>query len=106
MYSQIKEMLILIFGLSFSLFLSSTVYSQNSNDLEASTSTHPQVEIAGSEVSEFNSAITGEKYFIYVGLPRSYSDTDGTYPTLFIMDADGSFGTCTEISRLLFLVNK
>lgn len=103
MCSYIKTILILIFVLDFSLFLSSTTYSQNSNDLETSTATHPQVEIAGSEVIEFNSAITGEKYFIYVGLPRSYNDSDGTYPALFIMDADGSFGTCTEISRLLFL---
>jgi predicted alpha/beta superfamily hydrolase len=98
MYRHIK----LIYVLNLILFLS-TAYSQNSSNLDTLKATHPQVEIAGSEVSDFNSAITGEKYFIYVGLPRSYSDSEQTYPVLYIMDADGAFGTCTEISRLLFL---
>lgn len=67
---------------------------------------YPQVEIAGSEVREFQSDITGERYFIQVALPRSYSDSQETYPVHYIMDADGAFGTCTEISRLLALNNE
>ena len=102
MYSQNKNMIILIFVLNLSLFLS-TACTQNSKDVETSIQTYPQVGITGSEVREFQSAITGETYFIYVGLPRSYSDSVEMYPTLYIMDADGSFGTCTEISRLLAL---
>jgi predicted alpha/beta superfamily hydrolase len=92
----------IIFVLNLSLFLS-TSCTQNSNDVETSIETYPQVKIEGTEVRELQSAITGEKYFIHVGLPRSYSDSVQTYPVLYIMDADGAFGTCTEISRLLAL---
>ena len=91
MYSQIK----LIFALNLSLFLS-TVYTQSSNDIETLIKTYPQVKIDGTEVREPQSSVTDEKYYIYVGLPRSYSDSMETYPALYIMDADGAFGTCTE----------
>lgn len=99
---HIKALLIAIFLLNLSLFLS-TAYTQNSTDLKNSIKTHPQVKIEGTEIREIKSIITGEHYFIHVGLPRSYIDSVQTYPTLYIMDADGAFGTCTEISRLLAL---
>ena len=92
----------LILGFNLLVFLS-TAGAQNSNDVENSIPTYPQVKIAGSEVREFQSDITGERYFIQVALPRSYSDSSEVYPVLYIMDADGSFGTCTEITRLLAL---
>lgn len=102
MTSHIRTVLKTFFVLNFSLFLS-TAYTQDSNELETPIETYPQVQIEGTEVREMQSTITGEKYFIQVGLPRSYSDSVETYPVLYIMDADGAFGTCTEISRLLAL---
>jgi len=102
MTSHIKAVLKTFFVMNISLFLS-TAYTQDSNDVETSIETYPQVKIEGTEVRELQSAITGETYFIHVGLPRSYSDSVETYPALYIMDADGAFGTCTEISRLLAL---
>jgi predicted alpha/beta superfamily hydrolase len=102
MTSHIRALLKTFFVLNLSLFLS-TAYTQDSNDLEPSIETYPQVKIEGTEVREIQSTITGEKYFIHVGLPRSYSDSVESYPALYIMDADGAFGTCTEISRLLTL---
>jgi uncharacterized protein len=95
-----KTTLILIFGFNVFIFIS-TACAQNSNDVEKSIQNYPPVEIAGSEVREFHSDITGERYFIHVGLPRSYGNLQETYPVLYIMDADGSFGTHTEITRLL-----
>jgi len=92
----------LILGFNLLVFLS-TAGAQNSNGIKNSIPTYPQVKIAGSEVREFQSDITGERYFIQVALPRSYSDSSEVYPVLYIMDADGSFGTCTEITRLLAL---
>ena len=92
----------LILGFNLLVFLS-TAGAQNSNGIKNSIPTYPQVKIAGSEVREFQSDITGERYFIQVALPRSYSDSPEAYPVLYIMDADGSFGTCTEITRLLAL---
>jgi len=102
MNSDIKAISRLILGFNLFVFLF-TAGAQNSNDVENSIPTYPQVKIAGSEVREFQSDITGEKYFIQVALPRSYSDSQEAYPVLYIMDADGAFGTCTEITRLLAL---
>ena len=102
MNSDINAISRLILGFNLFVFLSTTG-AQNSNDIKNSIPTYPQVEIAGSEVREFQSDITGERYFIQVALPRSYSDSQESYPVLYIMDADGAFGTCTEITRLLAL---
>lgn len=102
MNSNIKAVLKTFFVLNLSLFLSAA-YAQEANELKNSIEAYPQVRIDGTEIREIKSTITGEKYFIHVGLPRSYSDSVETYPTLYIMDADGAFGTCTEISRLLAL---
>lgn len=94
----------LIFIFVFNLFvLLPTAFAQNSNHIRDSIQTYPQVEIPGSEVREFQSDITGQRYFIQIALPRSYKDSQETYQVLYIMDADGSFGTCTEITRLLAL---
>lgn len=105
MYFHFKKISILLLILNMPLLLS-TSYPQNSSSSDKTTKTYKQVEISGSEINDFQSAITGEKYFIYVGLPRSYNDSTKTYPILYIMDADGSFGTCTEITRLLALGNE
>lgn len=103
MYFPIKEILKIIFVMNISLFLTKA-YTQNPNNEDVTLiKTYPQVAIAGSEVREFQSAITGETYFIYVSLPRSYNASVQSYPVLYIMDADGAFGTYTEISRLLSL---
>lgn len=102
MYFHFKKISILILILNIPLFLS-TAYPQNSSSSDKAIKTYRQVEISGSEINDFQSAITGEKYFIYVGLPRSYNDSTKTYPVMYIMDADGSFGTCTEITRMLAL---
>ena len=102
MTSHIRTMLKTFLVLNLLLFLS-TAYTQDSNELKYSIKTYPEVKIEGTEVREIKSIITSEEYFIHVGLPRSYSDSVETYPALYIMDADGAFGTCTEISRLLTL---
>ena len=97
MNNHINKILRFIFLFTLFVFLSVSCAQNNGDSLE----TYPQVEIAGSEVREFQSDITGNKYFIQVALPRSYNDSQKTYPVLYIMDSDGAFGTCTEITRLL-----
>jgi uncharacterized protein len=100
MNRHINAILRLILVFNFFVFLS-IAFAQKSNYIGDSLQTYPQVEIPGSEVREFKSDITGEKYFIQVALPRSYRDSQESYPVLYIMDADGAFGTFTEITRLL-----
>jgi predicted alpha/beta superfamily hydrolase len=105
MLDKIKSTLKFLLLLNLLLLLS-TDYAQESKKAEASQETFQQVEIAGSQVRKLPSDITGETYLLYVGLPRSYNDTEKNYPVLYVMDADGSFGTYTELSRLLALNNE
>jgi len=42
--------------------------------------------------------VTGEKYVIQVGLPIGYSSTHKSYPVLYVLDGDKSFGMTKEIA--------
>ena len=45
--------------------------------------------------------VTGEKYVIQVGLPIGYSSTHKSYPVLYVLDGDKSFGMTKEIADWL-----
>ena len=47
------------------------------------------------------SEITGRTYEISVALPRGYDESADTYPVLYTTDANGSFGTIVEATRIL-----
>ena len=49
------------------------------------------------------SEITGRTYEISVALPRGYGESTETYPVLYTTDANGSFGTVVEATRILRL---
>ncbi len=57
------------------------------------------------ETFEITSA-AGSEYQIFVGLPRSYSATDRTYPVLYVLDGDDHFTTMLQISRNRGLVGE
>jgi predicted alpha/beta superfamily hydrolase len=42
----------------------------------------------------------GDDFRVVVGLPISYDSTDRTYPVLYVLDADWSFYTVLETSRI------
>jgi predicted alpha/beta superfamily hydrolase len=65
--------------LCFSICIN-TVYSQ-----------HPKVELPGTEVLKFKSAINNQDYVLYIQLPDSYSDTTKRYPVLYVLDGQWSF---------------
>ena len=47
------------------------------------------------------SAVSGRTYQISVAVPRGYDASDGSYPVLYAVDANGEFGTVVEAARLL-----
>lgn len=47
------------------------------------------------------SEISGRDYSISVALPYHYADSAKTYPVLYVLDANGQFGTVVERARLL-----
>ena len=44
------------------------------------------------------------EYQLSVALPHGYGDTERAYPVLYILDANGQFGTVTEAVRALALI--
>jgi len=43
--------------------------------------------------------VAGENFIIQVGLPSSYSSSKKSYPVLYVLDGDVSFGVTNEIAR-------
>ena len=50
--------------------------------------------------------VTGENYIIQVGLPIGYSPEKKSYPVLYVLDGDKSFGMTKEIADWLMWSNE
>jgi len=50
--------------------------------------------------------VAGEKYIIQVGLPIGYSPSKKSYPVLYVLDGDKSFGMTKEIADWLMWSNE
>lgn len=57
------------------------------------------------DVEEFtlHSEIVGVDYRILVSLPAQYAEPDGSFPVIYNLDSDITFGMVTDISRMLRL---
>ena len=60
------------------------VHSQG-NDRDPA-SAHAKVEIPGSQLLKITSSIVGQEYDVYVQMPGNYSDTNKTFPVLYVLD--------------------
>ncbi len=67
---------------------------------------HPEATIPETHLRSVHSAVNGEEYQISVALPYGYSSSTETYPVLFVLDANGQFGTVTETTRALGLIEQ
>jgi hypothetical protein len=59
------------------------------------------VTIPNSELRFLKSRLLGKEYKIQVALPTGYAESKETYPVLYVLDADISFGTIAETTRNL-----
>ena len=64
------------------------------------TQTNP-VPIANTELHELCSSLIGQKYYIKVRLPEKYSETNESYPVLYLLDGDHAFAMATDIVQYL-----
>ena len=53
-----------------------------------------------------SSVIDGKEFQISIALPYGYAESDETYPVLFVLDANGQFGTMTETVRALAMIEQ
>jgi predicted alpha/beta superfamily hydrolase len=71
-------------------------FGANAQDNTTST-TPPQVQIAGSQELTLSSSITHQDYVLYINLPRGYGDTTKTFPVLYLLDAQWDFSLVQAI---------
>lgn len=62
---------------------------------------HPKVTIPDTELRQLTSSRAGYEYNIHIALPSGYTETDKTYPALYVLDSHLIFGMFTDIIRLL-----
>jgi len=67
----------------------------------ASYSQNPKVELPGTQVLKFKSAINNHDYELYIELPGSYSDTTKTYPVFYSLDGESEFPLVSSINGAL-----
>jgi hypothetical protein len=86
------------FVLSFSLYLTFPAISEaqeNGGDIK-------QVSLGNTEqFSLLSQSVKNETYLIQVGLPAGYSQSKKSYPVLYVLDGDKSFGMTKEITDWL-----
>jgi predicted alpha/beta superfamily hydrolase len=71
------------------------------NDVIEMNDNFPPVTIRDSELRFLKSRLLGKEYKIRVALPTGYAESKETYPVLYVLDADFSFGTIAETTRNL-----
>jgi len=62
-------------------------YAQDNN----TSTTPPEVSIAGTQLLTMSSSICHQDYVLYINLPRGYGDTTKTFPVLYLLDAQWDF---------------
>ncbi len=70
------------------------------------STSRPQVTIPDTEIHFISSSNINQEFSIFVALPHSYASLGKAYPTLYVLDANGVFGTVTETVRMLTTLNE
>lgn len=89
------------FSLRMTLLAFSLSLSLTGSPLQAQDSRPPPVRLPGTELHLLPSSHVDQTYQIQVALPDGYADIDGSFPVLYVLDADRSFGMVTDIARWL-----
>jgi predicted alpha/beta superfamily hydrolase len=98
-FSFVKKLLQPCFVLIL-LFLA-TSCSQNSEELNQSKQKHPKVSLFSTETRILHSDIVDENFELYISLPYDYSVSDTSYPVLFSLDANRSYGIVNNMVNIL-----
>ena len=66
-----------------------------------SDDTYPKVCLENTELHAFRSRFVDQEYQLQIYLPPSYSDPSNSFPVLYLLDADKSFGMAKDILEWL-----
>ncbi len=85
----------------FFFALYSILFTACQGEYEEKSQSHPPPALADSESRVVRSVTTDREYQITVALPKNYRTSDGLFPVLYMVDANGQFGTVAEAARQL-----
>jgi uncharacterized protein len=96
MTRRMKQYIINIIGVVLILTFSTSTHGQSvqSDDSKVSLENTEQFSIK-------SESVPGENYVIQIGLPAGYSVSSSSYPVLYVLDGDKSFGMTKEITDWL-----
>lgn len=97
---QIFMVLIIIF------LFSSKTNAQDPLQQNGTDSQYPEVTLFSTEKRTIHSDIVNQNFDIYISLPYTYSHSKTTYPVLFNLDANMSFGITENVVHVLSTLNK
>ena len=63
------------------------------------TPQYPSVTLPNTEVRLLESSIINDTFRLYVSLPFTYTDSDRTYPVIYLIDGDGLFHNPDTFNR-------
>ncbi len=92
------------FLLSFTLILLlsiSTTCAQESEEHNSLIQNYPKVTLFGTESRILHSDIVDQEFELYISLPNGYANSDTTYPVLFSLDANRSYGVVNNMVNVL-----
>jgi predicted alpha/beta superfamily hydrolase len=67
---------------------------------------NPEVTLFGTEKRILHSNIVNEDFELYISFPLGYFQSDTTYPVLFSLDANRSFGLVNDVVKMLSIPNE
>lgn len=105
MIKSIKKTLQLALVFTILLFFSTTC-TQNSEQQNVEDEKNSEVTLFNTEKRILHSEIINDDFEIYISLPYRYAYTDTTYPVLFNLDANISFGITDNVVHILSTLNK
>ncbi|WP_444997224.1 alpha/beta hydrolase [Aliikangiella sp. IMCC44359] len=73
--------------------------------LMSSASDYPLVTITNTHSIAIESSINQQKYNLHIALPNHYGESDKTYPTLYLLDANNDFPLLVSMARRLYNEN-
>lgn len=80
--------------LSLLVIASSSCLAQTVTDVDENS-------IYNTQVKKFTSSIIDDELILYISLPKSYDETGKSYPVLYVLDGDITFGMAVSIARYL-----
>jgi predicted alpha/beta superfamily hydrolase len=84
----------------------STTSARGAENLPSADQELPAATLPWSEALTYHSTIVDQDFELSISLPTGYAQTDTTYPSLYVLDANIGFGIVSNLVRILATLHK